>query len=173
MKKAMTVAALAIGRILAADDHDHKHEHTAPHGGTLVVFGEEAAHVELVLDAKEGKLTAYVLDGEAENAVRIKQADIAIAVTWPATKNEKGEEVRKTSILKLAAVEHELTGEKVGDTSEFAVQSDELKDAKEFDAVIPLIEIKGMKFEKTAFNFPKGNEESEGEHEHEEEGSGK
>jgi hypothetical protein len=42
------------------------HEHTAPHGGSLVEFGEEFAHIELVLDSATGVLTAYVLDGEAE-----------------------------------------------------------------------------------------------------------
>ena len=46
------------------------HEHTAPHGGTLVVFGNEFAHIELVLDQTTGKLTAYVLDGEAEKSVQ-------------------------------------------------------------------------------------------------------
>ena len=35
---------------------DAHHEHTAPHGGTLVVFGDEFAHIELVLDQTTGKL---------------------------------------------------------------------------------------------------------------------
>ena len=45
------------------------HEHKPPHSGTLVEFGEEFAHLELVLDAATGTLKAYALDGEAEKAV--------------------------------------------------------------------------------------------------------
>ena len=48
------------------DDHSgHGHHHVAPHGGTLVVFGNEFAHLELVLDLSVGKLDAYFLDGMA------------------------------------------------------------------------------------------------------------
>ena len=49
------------------------HEHHAPHKGTLVEFGEEFAHLELVIDAATGRVSAYVLDGEAEKSVRIGQ----------------------------------------------------------------------------------------------------
>ena len=37
-------------------------------GGTLVELGNEFAHVELVLDSNAGSLTAYVLDGEAQES---------------------------------------------------------------------------------------------------------
>ena len=49
----------------------HHHEHTAPHGGTLVALGEEFGHLELLLNKETGELTAYVLDGEAEKPVRL------------------------------------------------------------------------------------------------------
>ena len=39
-----------------------KHEHHAPHGGTPVVLGDEAYHLELVRDPAKGKLQAFVLD---------------------------------------------------------------------------------------------------------------
>ena len=55
----------------AEDTHEH-HEHTAPHGGALVGLGKEFAHVELVLEKATGKLTGYVLDGEAEKPVRLR-----------------------------------------------------------------------------------------------------
>ena len=60
----------------AAHDHDKKtahsaHDHTAPHGGTLIEIGEHAYNLELVRDNTAGKLTAYVLDGHAEDFVRI------------------------------------------------------------------------------------------------------
>ena len=42
-----------------------------PHGGVLLEVGEEVAHVEMVHDAKAGKLTLYILDGKAEKAEAI------------------------------------------------------------------------------------------------------
>ena len=61
-------------------DSHSGHHHDAPHGGTLVVFGEEFAHIELLLEKKTGKLTCYVLDGEAKNGVRISQEKIKLNI---------------------------------------------------------------------------------------------
>ncbi|MBI3830784.1 MAG: hypothetical protein HY291_14785 [Planctomycetes bacterium] len=129
------------------------HEHHAPHKGTLVVFGEEFAHLELVLDPVSGKLTAYALDGEADNAIRIKQAEIEIAVTPAKT---------EAFPVKLKAVASTLTGEAVGDSSQFEGQDDKLKGLKEFDGKILTIELKGQPFKDVGFNYPKGNEEPDG-----------
>lgn len=128
------------------------HEHKAPHGGTLISFGEEFAHLELVLNAESGELTAYALDGEAEKSVPLAQKEIEIEIEKP-----------KKTTLRLAARENALTGEKTGATSEFRVSSDELKKTKEFDAKITAITIRGREFKNIHFNFPKGNEE---EHDH-------
>lgn len=128
------------------------HEHTAPHGGTLIAFGEELAHLELVLDSSNGQITAYALDGEAEKAVQIAQSEIEIGIEKPKKIN-----------IKLAAQENSLTGEKKGSTSEFRGESDELKNLKDFDAQIKTITIRGREFKNTHFNFPKGNE---GAHKH-------
>jgi len=125
---------------------ESEHEHSAPHGGTLVELGEEFAHLEIVLDAASGKLTAYALDGEAEKAVRLKQPDIEVAIKTPA------------EAIKLGGVANSLTGETASDTSEFSGQSDKLKGAGKFDGVIKTISIKGKQFNNVAFNFPKGNE---------------
>lgn len=125
------------------------HEHIAPHGGTLVAFGDEFAHLELVLDSSNGQLTAYALDGEAEKAVLIAQDEIEMAVEKP-----------KKFSIKLAAQENALTGERRGATSEFRGQADQLKDLKEFDARIVSLTIRGQRFDGTHFNFPKGNESS-------------
>ena len=122
------------------------HEHSAPHGGALVELGEEFAHVEIVLDAATGKVTAYALDGEAEKSVRVKQSEIEIAVKNPAV------------TIKLGGVANALTGEAAGDTSEFSGQSDRLKGATDFNGVIQTISIKGKQFKDVAFNFPKGAE---------------
>jgi len=123
------------------------HEHTAPHGGTLIVFGKEFAHLEIVIDGSSGQITAYALDGEAENAVKIAQESIVIEVEKPS----------KFSIS-LDAVENSLTGEKRGATSEFRGQSEQMKALREFDGVVKAVTIRGQKFNNVKFNFPKGNE---------------
>jgi hypothetical protein len=123
-----------------------EHEHSAPHGGALVELGEEFAHVEIVLDASTGKLTAYALDGEAEKSARVKQSEIEIAVKNPAV------------TINLGGVANTLTGETAGDTSEFSGQSDRLKGATGFDGVIKTISIRGKQFKDVEFNFPKGAE---------------
>ena len=58
--------------------HAH-HHHTAPHGGALVVLGEEFAHVEFVLEEKRPENSlVYVLDSEAEKPVRLSQKTIEL-----------------------------------------------------------------------------------------------
>ena len=123
------------------------HEHKAPRGGTLVGLGEEFAHLEIILDESTGKITAYVLDGEAEKSIQITQEKIELEIEKP----------RKVS-LELMAVENALTGEKIGATSEFSTQTDELKGFGDFDAIIKSIKVKGKEFTEEKFNFPKGNE---------------
>jgi hypothetical protein len=131
------------------------HEHTAPHGGTLVVLGDEFAHLELVLDPDKGKLSGYVLDGEAESPVRLEQEYIEIRIVVPDT---AGNAYASELPLRLSAVYNILTGEKEGDTSEFAVRSERLKGLKQFSAVITAINVKGSEFQEVGFRFPEGNE---------------
>ncbi len=152
----LSVSALHADQSQDVHDEEHHHEHHAPHGGTLVVLGEEFAHLELVLDPGAGSLAGYILDGEAENAVRIGQGDIEIKVknTLP----PGGESDKSGYALILEAVANVLTGETAGDTSEFAVQSDKLKGVQKFDAVISVINIKGQTFRNIGFRFPEGNE---------------
>jgi hypothetical protein len=126
-----------------------KHEHKPPHQGTLVEFGEEFAHLELVLDGVSGQVTGYVLDGEAEKPIRIEQKEIALKV--------KGKPSDFAVVLKAAG--SALTGEKPGDTSEFNGQSDALKGLKVFDAAVVGVTVKGKQFKDVSFNYPKGNEE--------------
>ncbi|MCG3205806.1 MAG: hypothetical protein KCHDKBKB_02529 [Elusimicrobia bacterium] len=122
----------------------HEHEHKAPHGGTLVELGEEFAHIELVLDQATGQLTAYALDGEAENSVRLSQKEIELTI-GPVT-------------IKLLAMDNPLTGEKIGDTSEFRSRLGALKAQNQFTGTIKKIQIKGQSFESVPVNFPGGND---------------
>jgi hypothetical protein len=125
-----------------------KHAHQAPHGGTPVVLGNEACHLELVRDAAAGKLTAYVLDGEMENFLRVKAASFEVVASGGVEKR----------VLLFRAVANAATGEAVGDTSQFEAQADWLKAIATFDATLTSLEIRGTPFTAVAFNFPKGND---------------
>lgn len=121
------------------------HTHHAPHGGTLVELGQHAYNLELVRDAEAGRLTAYVLDGHAENFVRISAASFElIAFTG-------GE--RKP--LTMRAVSNSATGETVGNTSQFEAQADWLKSVAEFPGSITSLEIRGNKFDNVAMHLRK------------------
>lgn len=124
------------------------HEHKPPHNGTLVECGEEFAHLELLLDQDSGKLTGYVLDGEAENPVRIEQSTIRLKL------DVNG----KPLSLTLKAVANPLSGEVKGDTSEFSAVSVKLKDIRQFSGTVVLIKVKGTTFKNVDFRYPEGNE---------------
>lgn len=155
-----TVVSLALASCAKSTDdhagHDHaghshaaaKHEHKAPHGGTPVVLGAEAYHLELVRDPAAGRLTAYVLDGEMENFIRVKAQSFTVTVGGGAAKRS----------LTFRAIANSATGETVGDTSQFEAEADWLKTEGVFDATLGALEIRGTKFENVAFNFPKGND---------------
>ncbi|MDB6116191.1 MAG: hypothetical protein JWQ62_3136 [Lacunisphaera sp.] len=132
----------------AAAKSPPKHEHKPPHGGTPVVLGDEIYHAELVRDAATGKLQAFVFDGELENFIRSSVPSIEIDAVV------NGEP--KTIVL--SAVANPATGETLGDTSLFEGQADWLKSAKEFDATLQTITVRGTTFADVKFNFPKGND---------------
>lgn len=114
------------------------HAHEAPHGGTLVELGEHFAMLEFVLDADAGSLTAYVLDGGAEQAVRIPQPNILVTFDAP--------EALAGQTLTLAAKANVLTGETVDDTSEFVVTHPALKGQTTFSARVTEVVVKGQVF---------------------------
>jgi hypothetical protein len=113
-----------------------EHVHRAPHGGTLVELGEHAYNLEIVRDAAAGKLTVYVLDGHAENFVRITASSLDATITIGAEKKS----------LTLAAVANPVTGETVGNTSQFEAQADSLKSPGALSLTINSVEIRGTKF---------------------------
>lgn len=124
----------------AATDDAHAHE--APHGGTLVELGEHVGFLEFVIDAGAGSLTAYVLDGGAEQAVRIAQP--TLTVTFDAPQALAGQ------TLTLAAKANVLTGETVGDTSEFVVTHPGLKGQTTFSGRVGDVAVKGQTFKDLA-----------------------
>lgn len=129
--------------------HDHHHHHEAPHGGTLISLGDHEAHLELVLDAATGEMTGYVLDAEAEKALRSPDKELKLQVY--------GRDVKTTTALVMKAVANPLTGETVGNTSQFQVKHDVLKGKKQFTVYVESITIRGAKFTRTASYFPEGN----------------
>lgn len=131
-----------------AAGHSAPHEHVAPNGGTPVVLGDEASHLELVLDAKTGTLKAFVLDGEMEDFIRLNTPSFEVVAT---VRGEK-------QVLVFQAVADPATGEKIGDTSLFEASAEWLKTVREFDAVLTTVTIRGTTFAGVHFNFPRGNE---------------
>ena len=113
-----------------------------------MVLGEEFSHVELLLDSFTGELDAFVLDGEAENPVRISQPSLQIRV----------KDKKKDWTLKLKPIANGLTGETKGDTSQYQVVSLRLKGASKFEGEIISIKAKGTGFKNVWFLYPEGNE---------------
>jgi hypothetical protein len=122
------------------------HEHTAPHGGTLVELGDEFAHVELVFESGAGRIAAFVLDGEAEQAVRLAQPTLPIVLEAP-----PGLAGRP---LELAPVASKLTGERVGDASEFVFADARLKGHQGLRGSLLSIDVRGQTFRDVPFVVP-------------------
>lgn len=123
-----------------------QHVFTAPHGGTLLAIGSEFAHVEMVHDASTGELVAYVLDGEAKLGVRLAQETIEVDLVGDSSRGS----------IALRAVANPLTGERIGDSSEFRGRSERLRGRASFDGVIRRLDLKGTPVEQLAFNVPLG-----------------
>jgi len=148
MPKTMLLCLLALALCASALP---AHEHHPPHHGSLQVFGEDMAHLELVLDAKEGRLTAYALDEEAEHSVRLAQHSIRVRVL-------KSAPSEKPFTLTLRAIANVLTGEEIGDTSQFEVVSPRLKGLKSFEGRFGSVNIRGLQFDTNTMRYPHGNE---------------
>ncbi|HSY52848.1 MAG TPA: hypothetical protein VK785_00280 [Opitutaceae bacterium] len=123
------------------------HQDQPPHGGTPVALGDNY-HIEFVLDAASGTLSAYILDDEMEEFVRSNMPSFEV------TAKVGGAE--QTLVFKPVA--NPATGETVGDTSLFTAQADWLKTTKAFDAVIKNVTLDGTTFTNVGLNFPKGND---------------
>ena len=101
-------------------------------------------YLELLRDRAAGKLTAWVLDGHAENFVRLPLPALEAVATVGGTPRP----------LSLKAVANAATGETVGNTSQFEVQADWLKGPEAFTVVVPSLEIRGSSFKEIKATFP-------------------
>lgn len=132
-------------------DHDHSHgehsdgegghSHDPVYGGTLIVLGDEVAHVELVLDAEAGSLTLYSMDAHAEQAERLAMPSIEVTV----------ELADGPRALQLEAQASALSGETVGDTSEFRADDPALVGLADLAGTITRLETRGVTFEGVPF----------------------
>ncbi|HKB90994.1 MAG TPA: hypothetical protein VKC60_10805 [Opitutaceae bacterium] len=137
-----------------------KHEHAAPHGGTLVVLGEETYHLEFVRDSVEGKMTVYVFDGELDNFIRSSSRVVTVQASFERSAQMITSEnpAKQGSLwLDLNAVANPATGESIGDTAMFEAQGDWLKSVSQFDGLIESVAIRGRTFTDVKFNFPRGS----------------
>jgi hypothetical protein len=124
-------------------DASSLHIHVAPHGGTLVELGDHLGNVEFVLQSSAGMLTAYFLDAHAEQPVRLQQPTLTLQI--------EGQGVTPAITLTLQAVASSLTGETVGDTSQFQASHDALAARTHLQGVIEKVEYRGRTFTQVPF----------------------
>ena len=134
-------------------DHEHGHSeaglhhHDPPHGGAGVTLGDEEAHIEYLVDAEAGTVTAWFFKPHMERYLRIKAESFAVLAKLP-----DGE-----ARLTFTAVANAGTGETVGDTSQFVAKAEWLVGVEAFDAVLREVTVRGRVYRSVAFNYPKGN----------------
>ena len=100
--------------------------------------------MELAFDPETGALTAWLLDGEAEQAVRSAQGELRLALSCG------GEE----RALVLHPVASALTGETAGDTSEFRLEQAGLDDCP-LSGRLARVEVLGSVFQDVPFEPPR------------------
>jgi hypothetical protein len=103
----------------------------------MVELGDHAAHLELVFDPQTGRLTLYVLDGEGTGPIRLNQPHVTLVV---GTENEP-------VFVTLDAAGRVLTGERVGDSSEFRAVAPALVGATSLDARVETVTVRGQTYD--------------------------
>ena len=127
------------------DDHDHGHAHASKMGGQLVELGSHEFNLELLRDTESGKLSLWVLDGHAENFVRVTNETVTIEVAAGG----------KVEAVVLTATANAATGEKKGDTSQFEGRADAFKTAKLLAVRVPSIQIGAKQYSVRTFDLKK------------------
>ena len=157
----LLVAAGAETEDNAAHHEGCGHAHHAPHLGALIPLGDHVGHVELLLDPAQGTVRLYVLGAHAENPIRIADHEITIDL--------QGIDGRKisTTPLVMNAQANLLTGEKVGDTSEFVGTHANLVGAQAFHGSLRAITLRGVAFTDVAVSGKVPTHEHEEQHQHE------
>lgn len=111
------------------------------------MLGKEQFHLEFVLEATNGLMQLYVLDGHMESFIRLTNTAIEVSAQVDG----------KSRALSFDAVATTASGETVGDTALFEARAEWLKTTTNFDGTIKALTVRGARFENVVFNFPKGN----------------
>ena len=119
--------------------------HPPSHGGVMVEFGKEYAHLEFVHDQAAGSLTAYATESDGVTALRLTQDYIPIEVVFGGGGGE--------FTLKLSAVANPEKGDVVGNTCVFSATHERLRGAKWFEAVVKAMIIRDRHFATQAFKI--------------------
>ena len=153
MRRAALIPLILMA-VACGDGHDHaghdhsehagEHVHVAPRGGQLVVLAEETAHVEVLFDAATGRLSLYVLGPHAETPVRVTHEALDVTLTIDGT----------PTTVQVPAVGSELTGETVGDTSEFSANVEALQGVQAFEGRIASLTARGTTYTDVKFTYP-------------------
>jgi hypothetical protein len=153
-KSAKDVQKDRAGIIKEKAAHHDEHHHHAPHHGSLTMLGEHAAQIELSVDAAEGKLTVYILDGEAAKSQPVDQADLEVSVTPDGA----------TEPVTLKLVPADAAKQDDG----FTAQNDKLKGVTKLKGTLTSLKLKGKDKadEKIAVEFDAKKAEEEAEEAH-------
>lgn len=136
-----TLVASATPAASPHSESGHHHHHAPPHGGHLVELGEESAHLETVWSADSGRLTVYVLDSEAEKAIRSDTKELTVARAGGAPP------------VVLKAESNPLTGETPGDTSQFGGKVEGLRGVIRWEGTLQSISVQGQTYTKVALKL--------------------
>jgi hypothetical protein len=124
-------------------------EHTAPpapHGGTVVKLGTVAS-LEFVHDPSSGMLTAYVLDAAGTATMRSPAKAIEVEVTLAGGAKASAS---------LTSTANGLTGDVVGNSSQFGGAAAGLKGITAFSGIVKSFAVGGQTFTNVSFTYPKG-----------------
>lgn len=119
-------------------------ERLPQHGGMLLVLGDEAGYIEIVVDSVEGKITAYLLDGMAKDPMGLDQSSIDLEL------------IRRVLVGKgVEVVTYDLTlASENENNSTFSVVDSRLKDIDSFQGNLGSITIDGESYTGTSFSYP-------------------
>lgn len=94
------------------EEHKHEHEEPGPHGGHLVELGDHEYHGEVCFEAKDKKLTVYILGHELTQPQPIEEKEVTLSLMIDG----------KATPFQLKAAP--LEGEKEGQSSRFELAGD-------------------------------------------------
>lgn len=139
-------------------DHDHAHapgahaettkaghHHESAHGGVGIELGEHQFFLDVLATPENGTLELWVMDGHAENFIRVPWAKLDLEFTAGGVAPQ---------VISLQPQASTASGETLGDTSYFRGSAAGLKGQAHFTARIPALEIRGSTFRDVQFDYP-------------------